>query len=503
MFFNVLPVGGTPKYAGSEQAFLIMDDWNDWFTYQTLYTLVVFDRAGIRHHIGEVKIGHFGMSDQQPRPQLAVEFDQLDENYFSVGQDESYYLALNKIGPDMCDRVLNGLQDLAVAEEQSFERALHEHVTATSLLRSVAETTVRRQFRRIAHGYARLTKYSITYEAPIHPEQSEPPLHLQFDVEPESHPPTNIHVLIGRNGVGKTHLMNRMVQALVAPNQLPDAGSFVAADDPFAEGEDLAGLVAVSFSAFDTSEPLAPAPASTIGFRYTYVGLQTLSGPRSPSDLTLEIVISVYDFHRDARLPRWRRALQMLESDPMFADAEIASITVSGSFEEWRESSYPLFHRLSSGHKIVLLTITKLVENVEERTLVLMDEPEAHLHPPLLSAFIRVLSNLLVQRNGVAIVATHSPVVLQEVPRRCVWKLYRTRYDMSAERPERETFGENVGVLTSEVFGLEVTQAGFHTMLAKAVGESRSYEAVLQKFKMELGAEARAIVRGLVAEEID
>ena len=32
---------------------------------------------------------------------------------------------------------------------------------------------------------------------------------------------------------------------------------------------------------------------------------------------------------------------------------------------------------MSSGHKIVLLTITKLVETVDEKTLVLMDEPEA------------------------------------------------------------------------------------------------------------------------------
>jgi hypothetical protein len=36
--------------------------------------------------------------------------------------------------------------------------------------------------------------------------------------------------------------------------------------------------------------------------------------------------------------------------------------------------------------------------------------------PPLLAAMMRALSDLLVDRNGVAVVATHSPVVLQEVP---------------------------------------------------------------------------------------
>src|SRR5581483_11473983 len=105
-------------------------------------------------------------------------------------------------------------------------------------------------------------------------------------------------------------------------------------------------------------------------------------------------------------------------------------------------------------------------ESVEERTLVLLDEPEAHLHPPLLSAFVRALSALLTNRNGVAIIATHSPVVVQEVPKNCVWKMRRSGAWVSMERPEAETFGENVGVLTREIFGLEVTKSGFHRMLA-------------------------------------
>ena len=119
---------------------------------------------------------------------------------------------------------------------------------------------------------------------------------------------------------------------------------------------------------------------------------------------------------------------------------------------QFKKRASGLFGKLSSGHKIVLLTVTRLVETVEERTLILLDEPEAHLHPPLLSAFVRALSNLLIDRNGVAIIATHSPVVLQEVPRNCVWKVRRTGRHVNAERPEIETFGENVGVLTRYPF---------------------------------------------------
>jgi ATPase subunit of ABC transporter with duplicated ATPase domains len=139
------------------------------------------------------------------------------------------------------------------------------------------------------------------------------------------------------------------------------------------------------------------------------------------------------------------------------------------------------------------------VETVEERTLVLLDEPEAHLHPPLLSAFVRALSDLLVNRNGVAIIATHSPVILQEVPAQCVWKVRRNGRVVHAERPNIETFGENVGVLTREVFGLEVTDAGFHQLLRSAAHDEDQFDDVVAKFGSKLGGEARALIRALMA----
>jgi hypothetical protein len=91
-----------------------------------------------------------------------------------------------------------------------------------------------------------------------------------------------------------------------------------------------------------------------------------------------------------ARLARWQRALHVLESDPIFAEKEVASLAVEAVDEEvLKTRARDLFRELSSGHKIVLLTVTRLVESVEERTLVLLDEPESHLHPPLRLAVVQ------------------------------------------------------------------------------------------------------------------
>jgi hypothetical protein len=279
---------------------------------------------------------------------------------------------------------------------------------------------------------------------------------------------------------------------------------FFSADNESNPEKLFANLVSVTFSAFDPFEVLPQKEDATEGIRYTYVGLQNLdnenqSTPRSPEDLRKEFVQSLRASRTVAEGVRWIEAIRLLETDPLFLQADITALSEGNTDDEWATQAGVLFDRLSSGHKLVLLTMTKLVETVDEKTLVLLDEPEAHLHPPLLSAFVRALSRLLIQRNGVAIIATHSPVVLQEVPRTCVWKLRRTGGETRAERPEIETFGENVGVLTTDTFGLEVTHSGFHRMVEAAIEQAPDYETVLERFNGQLGAEARSIVRALIA----
>lgn len=427
-------VGRFPANA-SYAAFLIPDNWDDWFTFSTLFGLVVFDAEGEKHEIGGVKIGQFGMKKDQRSPDLQTNFHSLDETYFSLGQDDSYYENLNKLPEGLRRLVLTGLRDLA-ADPALFERAQWEQVTQNSLLRFVSPTTVRGQFRRLTQGGARLSRYNFSYKAPRRVGTGQPPIELQFEVEPESNPPTNIHVLIGRNGVGKTYLLNLMTRALVEK----DASTRQVGEFSSEETEDKSGLfanlVSVTFSAFDPFEPLPEQRDKTAGIQYSYIGLKRTSNiggdigtPKSHEILAREFVKSIEACLKGARSTRWRRAMEMLEADPIFTEADVTSLADENDDVELKKRASSLFGRLSSGHKIVLLTITRLVETVEERTLVLLDEPEAHLHPPLLSAFVRALSDLLVNRNGVAIIATHSPVVLQEVPRSCVWKLRRTGFE--------------------------------------------------------------------------
>lgn len=489
----------------TNRAYLIIDNWND-YNFLTGYSFILFDKDGKRHHIGYIKIGKFCMGDKRGRPELPKEFDKLDKSFFSLGQDDSYYENLNnleKFNNKLREGILCALRDVAF-DQSLFKQALEEDVTQASLLRIVHPSTVTGQFHRLAKGGVRLTDYNLEYTAPPSEDKA---FKLSFAVNPESSLPTNIHVLIGRNGVGKTRLLNNMARAVVDNTATPkEVGTFSIESDGNNDSS-FSGIVFVTFSAFDEFEP--PPDDSQKKMNYAYVGLKSISNkkssdsysPKTADDLTDDFVESSRICKNGAKLERWKKVLMKLNADSIFRDAMTLSHAKSdtaskGNFEEYARN---IFNNLSSGHKIVLLTITKLVETVEEKTLILLDEPEGHLHPPLLSSFIRALSELLIDRNGVALIATHSPVVLQEVPKSCVWVIRRKGTRVDAERPEINTFGENVGILTREIFGLEVTRAGFHQMLQDAVEKYNDYDEVVAKFGDEIGFEGRAIIQALLA----
>jgi hypothetical protein len=298
-----------------------------------------------------------------------------------------------------------------------------------------------------------------------------------------------------------------MTHALVNHSAVAEEVGVFESLDEGKNGALFANLVSVSFSAFDPFGPLRDTKEDHPRIAYSYIGLGRIADdgkqmlPKTVEALTKDFVASAAKCRSGIRATRWRRALEMLEADPLFKEADVTSLSADYyDIDGVKRNAESLYNELSSGHKIVLLTITRLVETVNERSLVLLDEPEAHLHPPLLAAFVRSLSDLLVQRNGVAIIATHSPVVLQEAPKACVWILRRSGTEVRADRPQIGTFGENVGVLTREVFQLEVTHAGFHRILEEHISKRGwGYDDILMFYRDQLGAEARAIVRGLIA----
>ena len=72
--FTLLEPGQVLPVEGNSWAFLVSDNWDDWFKFRTMFVLFVFDRVGVRHRVGSVKIGEAGLQgsgtaspDSEPR----------------------------------------------------------------------------------------------------------------------------------------------------------------------------------------------------------------------------------------------------------------------------------------------------------------------------------------------------------------------------------------------------------------------------------------------------
>nr|WP_281377838.1 AAA family ATPase [Desulfovibrio intestinalis] len=457
----------------------------------------VYDETGEKHDIGQVKIGFRGQTTaERTYSTLPSNFQELPNGYFSVGQDVSYYKAIYKLPVVFREALLTGLKDI-VFIPSLIDVISNELVFQTSLLRSLSLSSITGQFSGVLQGRAPLTDFEFRFIRTQSDNTSG--IKLDFIVKATSKPSTNIHAIIGRNGVGKTTLFDCMVNTLIKKDGESKFYKTEGFQDVEIDSDYFSSLVSISFSAFDVFTHPQEQNDPIKGMRYSYIGLKTDNGSlKQPTEIREEFVTSLgYCMSQSSKKKMWLTAIENLESDENFANMRLASL-VDYPQEILKAKAGKLITKMSSGHVIVLLIITKLVATVEEKTLILFDEPESHLHPPLLSALIRALSELLYDRNGVAIIATHSPVVLQEIPKTNVWKLNRSGVATIPSRPDSETFGQSTGILTREVFGLEVVKSGFHGMLVKSVSQGSTYEEIVDEYGNQLGLEARAVLKVLI-----
>ncbi len=188
-------------------------------------------------------------------------------------------------------------------------------------------------------------------------------------------------------------------------------------------------------------------------------------------------------------------AIKILASDPSFQD--LGPHPTSTILQAPGES----FAHWSTGHKIVMHATASIVAHTEAKSIVLIDEPESHLHPPLLAAFMHALRLILDNNDAFAVVATHSPVVAQETLGRHVSVVRRNGTETTIIPPRIETYGESIGEITDEVFGLNSDATDFHGTLQGLVGGGMTLESIEGLFERGLSLQARAYVMSELARK--
>lgn len=87
------------------------------------------------------------------------------------------------------------------------------------------------------------------------------------------------------------------------------------------------------------------------------------------------------------------------------------------------------FNDLSSGEKVLISLVFYLYNSQEKKVfpkLLLLDEPDAHLHPSMSQQFLNVIKNVLVDKFGVQVImTTHSPSTVILAPKDSIYEMSR------------------------------------------------------------------------------
>ncbi len=150
---------------------------------------------------------------------------------------------------------------------------------------------------------------------------------------------------------------------------------------------------------------------------------------------------------------------------------------------------------LSSGQSILVHFVTSLLAWLQPNSLVLFDEPETHLHPNAVASLFNVLATILQEYESFAIIATHSPIVIQEIPAKRVVVFRREGNLTTAEQLALESFGESITELTRHVFETNQVSSLYRRTLTQ-LSRIESLETTMSRFDRELSFSAQAFLIG-------
>ncbi|MBD3630317.1 ATP-binding protein [Cyclobacterium sp.] len=130
------------------------------------------------------------------------------------------------------------------------------------------------------------------------------------------------------------------------------------------------------------------------------------------------------------------------------------------------------FNDLSSGEKVLISLVFYLYNSQEKNVfpkILLMDEPDAHLHPTMSQQFINVVKNVLVDKFGVRVImTTHSPSTVILTPDESLFEMSREHPRIKLSNSKNHT----VSLLTS---GLVYVGEGTKYMLVEDKDDANFY----------------------------
>jgi energy-coupling factor transporter ATP-binding protein EcfA2 len=501
------------------------DNWND-FGFRTRVTISANVNGATWQEVAF--IGFLTNTDEEPADIAAItqRFDSNSELTIAVRESARFFTMLPSmqayrdvvyaLGAAGAVRVLRALRDLVVLKEfrskaNWLDLATRSQVFLKSFMRTSesffayynAGTILRGLDKEVSR---RLSKsLGISFRLP----GLESDHNLVFRFDQNDALPKRIAVVIGKNGVGKSQTLGRIVSAaLKGSSALIDVDT---SDRPLINRVMAFAPTNEAKSVFPTDRQRRP--------QIWYKRFSLNRDRSSLGDGVAGTIVQVARSRESIRdTTRWEIFLQAITAIQRWEEIELP--TTAGHFIPLRtldsrgeRDSLQSFgfvdqrkepvrvidgvgYPLSSGEISFLRFAAQASLHIENGSLLLLDEPETHLHPNFISQLVLLLDNLLFATGSAAIVATHSAYFVREVfPSQVTVLGIDQEGFVAAERPRLQTFGADVGAISYFVFGEDEPSRLASRVEAQLLERFTRWEDLYNAYKSELSTEVLGALR--------
>lgn len=467
------------------------DNWNDYGCY-TWYSLFYFRSSTDKLFIGELKIMNSGNDDTNAV--LPRRFKKLTDEYCSLGITSNYYYELRRhFSKEECEKILLALQDCAIQIEQ-YEHYKDNSTFQMSLVRELSSERARREAKYIIHDISLSDAYDIQYL--FHPKYNRDlavPFRLKYN--PQTRLYDRCAGIIGENGVGKTTMLGGMIDCLINHKM-----EFLQHDPPL-----FSCVMAVCTTPFDSFSDIKQREDTAALMPYYYFCVEQNKG---------DVASKIKDSVKEIRSRRFEDQ-ELFE----FYNKFISMVLPEALRYTWwyykRENDVDKFYidddvlkdmlsKLSSGQLHLFMLITFIFRKVNYDALIVIDEPEVHLHPKAIGNLFRLLAYLLDKFQGYCIVSTHSPLIVRELSGKNVYLMRRQGDDLSLGKIGIETLGEDISTLYEEIFGYSEDVTSLAKMIKKYKKEGKTYKEIVKEIRTgpkSLSLNARMLIKQILDDE--
>ena len=435
----------------------------------------------------------------------------------------AYRDAVHQLGPELLADVLEVINDLVYYKDKKanwFTDAINSEAFSLGFMRnsepffaySNADSVLGGVEEEVFDGISQ--KLTLKYNLEGFKNEHE----IKLNYDQSGYIPKRINILIGKNGLGKSQALKSFCRAALRYQD----NSISLSDDTFGDRPMINRLLAIATPGeTQNTFPAERRKTQKLYYRRLSLTRNTRSiATKSISELLVQLARNDETIGERSRWSLFFDSVQnVMRTETIFVQLkDETSVPLKTIFYGGGEQEYLIrwskvdpnidpkikysnkLHSMSSGQLTFFKFALLCCLYIENGSFVLLDEPETHMHPNMISDFVEMLDYMLEVTGSQALIATHSAYFVREVPQEQVHVFKKEANNVCISNPRLTTFGAPVDSISRFVFDDDAESKLAEKLYLRIKRQNTTFEDIVNTLGDEISVAAMMKLRQKMEE---